>query len=116
MRTAIKINSSRDLSPLDYAIWDVLENKTEATPHPINGSLITAIAEDWKKMFKEFILIAYKSFRRRADTITEKIMAILSKFTILRLCSYFVYFFKLKSILFYNRAVYYYARIILIFY
>ena len=42
-------------------------------------------------------------------------VAILHKFTVLCLSSYFVvYFFKLKLILFYNRVIYYYTRIFLI--
>ena len=42
-------------------------------------------------MSKEFILLAYKSFRRRVDTMIEKKMeAILSKFIILCLSSYFM--------------------------
>ena len=41
--------------------------------------------------------------------------AILSKFTVLCLSSYFaVYLLKLKSILFYNYVVYYYTRMFLI--
>ena len=46
---------------------------------------------------------------------TNKVVAILSKFTVLCLSSYFVvYFFKLKFIWFYNRFIYYYTRIFLI--
>ena len=49
------------------------------------------------------------------DTIIEKMVAILNKFTILCLSSYrFVYFLKLKLIFLYNRVVYYYTRIFLI--
>ena len=59
-------------------------------------SLKTAIEEEWNKMSGEFILKVWKSFRWRVDTIIEKKMvAILSKFTILCLSSdlvYFVYF------------------------
>ena len=40
----------------NYATWDVLENKTNATPHPNIGSLITAIEEEWNKMSEKFIL------------------------------------------------------------
>ena len=43
-------------------------------------------------------------------------VALLSKFTVLCLSSYFVvYLLKLKLILFYNRVVYHYTRIFLIF-
>ena len=34
--------------PLDYAIWSILENKTNATSHPNIGSLKT-IEEEWNK-------------------------------------------------------------------
>ena len=59
-------------NPLDYAIWGVLENKTNATSHPNIGSLTTAIGEEWNKMSEEFILKARKSFWRRDDTMIEK--------------------------------------------
>ena len=89
--------SSWNLNPLDYAIWDVLENKTNATSHPNIGLLKTA-TED--QMSEEFILKVCKLFQRCVDTIKKKMVAILSKFTVLCLSSYFAYFFKLKLILF----------------
>ena len=79
------------LKPLDYAIWGVLESKSNTTSHSNIGSLKTAIVEEWYKTSEEFILKAYKSFRRRVDSIIgkKKITAISSKFTVL--CqSYFV--------------------------
>ena len=42
--------SSPDLKPLDYAIWGVLKNKTNATSHPNIVSLKTAIEEEWKNV------------------------------------------------------------------
>ena len=72
MRTAIKHDLSPDHNPLDYAIAGVWENKTNATSHQNIGSLKTAIEVEWNKMLEEFILKAWKSFRRRADTIIEK--------------------------------------------
>ena len=66
-------------------------------------------------MSEEFILKACKLFQRHLDTIIEKMVALLSKFTILCLsCDFVVYFLKLKLTLFYNRVVYNYARILLI--
>ena len=72
LRTAIKQDLSPDLNPLDYVILGVLENKTNATSHPNIGFIITAINEEWKKMYEEFILKVCKSFRRRVDTRIEK--------------------------------------------
>ena len=43
VRTLIKQDLSPDLYPLDYAIWDVLENETNATSHPNIGSFKIAI-------------------------------------------------------------------------
>ena len=43
------------INPLDYAIWDILENKTNATSYPYIGLLKTAIEEEWNKMSEEFI-------------------------------------------------------------
>ena len=109
VRTAIKQNLISDRNPLDYAIWSVLENLINTTSHPDIGSLKTAIVKEWNKMSEEFLLKACKSFRRRANIIIKKkAVAILSKFTLLCLPSYFfVYFSKLKLILFYYRVVYY---------
>ena len=64
--------SNSDHNPLDYAIWGILENKTNATFHPNFGSLKTAIEEEWNKMSEEFTLKARKSFRKHVDTIIEK--------------------------------------------
>ena len=50
VRTVIKPDLSPDLNPLDYTIWGVLENKTNATSYPNIGSLKTVIEEEWNKM------------------------------------------------------------------
>ena len=52
--------SSPSCNPFDYAIWGVLENKTNATSHPNIDSLKIAIEEKWNKMSEEFILKACK--------------------------------------------------------
>ena len=39
VRTAIKQDLIPDLNPLYYAIWGVLENKTNTTSHPNIGSV-----------------------------------------------------------------------------
>ena len=56
----------------DYAIWGVLENKTNATCHPNIGLHKIFTEEEWNKISEEFILKACKSFRRLYDTIIEK--------------------------------------------
>ena len=93
------------------------KKQTNATSYLNIGSLKITIGYEWNKISEEFILKASKSFQRHSDTIIEKKMvAILSKFTVLCLYSYLVvfFFFKLKLILFYNRVIYYYTRIFLI--
>ena len=65
----IRISLCPGLNPLDYAIWSILENKTNAISHQNIGSLKTAIEEESNKIAEKFIL---KSFRRRVDTITEQ--------------------------------------------
>ena len=60
--TAIKQDLCPDLYPLDYAIWGILENKTNASSHLNIGSLTTAIEEEWNKLSEEFLLKARKSF------------------------------------------------------
>ena len=94
----------------------ILENKTNAIFHPNIGSLKTSIEEEWNK-------IAWRIYFEGMQIISKacwynnwkKMAAILSKFTVLCLFSYFVvYFFKFKLIFFYNRIMYYYTRIFLI--
>ena len=110
VRTTIKQDLSQDINPLDYAICCVLENKTNVSSKSNIGSFNTVIEVEWNKMSEEFTLKVCKSFRKRVDTIIEKkkILAILSKSTVLCLFSYFVvYFLKLKLILFYKKAICY---------
>ena len=84
--------------PLDYAIWGVVESKTNATSLPNISLLKFAIEEKWNKMSEEFILRACKSFRNHIDTIElKKMVATLSKFTVLGLSSYFADFLKIKT-------------------
>ena len=64
--------SSPDLGPLDYAIQDILENKTNATSYLNIGSLMTTIEEEWNKMSEEFILKTCKLFQNYVDAIIEK--------------------------------------------
>ena len=60
LRKAIKLDLSLDLNPLYSAIWNVLENKTNATFN-LNIALVkTAIKGVWNKMSKELILKACK--------------------------------------------------------
>ena len=75
--------SNPDPAPLDYAIWSLLENKTNAFSHPNIGLLKTVIEEEWNEMSEEFILKAYKSFRRRVDTIIEKKIAVILRVNLL---------------------------------
>ena len=94
VKTAIKQDLSPDPNPLDHVLWGVLENKINANSHPNIGSLKIIIEEEWNRMSEKCILKACKSFWRRVDTVTEKMVAILSKFTVICLSSYFmVYFF-----------------------
>ena len=44
-------SSSLDLNLIDYVIWSILENKTNATSHQNIGLLKTAIEKGWNKMF-----------------------------------------------------------------
>ena len=66
------LHQGQNFNPIDYAIWGILENKTNAIIHPNIYSLNIAFEEEWNKMSEEFILKAYKSFRRRVNIIIEK--------------------------------------------
>ena len=50
--------------PLKYAIWGVLENKTNTSSHPNIGSLKTAMEKKWNKMSGDFecIKIVLKAY------------------------------------------------------
>ena len=56
-------SSNPDLKPLEFAIFSILENKTNLTSHPNIGSLKTAIEEEWNKRSEEIILKVGKLFR-----------------------------------------------------
>ena len=72
-------------------IWDILENKRNATSHPNIDLVKIAIKEEWNKMSEEFILKTCKLFQKHVDSIIgKKMVAILSKFTVLCLSSYLV--------------------------
>ena len=58
VRTSIEQDLRPDLNLLDYAIWGILENKTNATFHENIGLCKTTIEEEWNKMSGEFILKA----------------------------------------------------------
>ena len=89
--------SRTDHNPLDYSIWDILENNTNGTSHSNNCSFKTAIEEEWNKMSEEFILKARKSFRTSVDTIIVKMAAILTKFTFfLSIFLFCCLFFEIK--------------------
>ena len=81
--------SNPNRNPLDYTTWGILENKINTTSHPNIGSLKTVIENEWNKISEEFILKACKSFQRHIDAIIEKIVAILSKFTVF-CCLFFI--------------------------
>ena len=72
VRTVIKQDLSSDFNPPDYAMWSILENKTNATSHPNIVLLKPGIEEELNKMSKEFILKEFKLFWRHVDTIIEK--------------------------------------------
>ena len=79
--------SNTDITPaIDYVVWIVLENKTNATSLP---NIRLLIEEEWNKMPEHFLKVC-KSFRTCVDIIIEKMSF-----------SFVVYFLKLKRILLY---------------
>ena len=60
IRVSLWPTSRPDFNPLDYAIWDVFENKTNTTSRANIGSLKTAIEEEWNKLSEEVILKGIK--------------------------------------------------------
>ena len=72
VRTAIKHDLNPDLNLLNYNIWGVLENKTNATSHRNINSLKTVIEKEWNIMYSEYISKECKSFRKHVDKTIEK--------------------------------------------
>ena len=62
VNTAIKQDLSPKINPLDYTLWGILENKTNATFHSNICSFKTAVDDKLNKMSEEFILKASISF------------------------------------------------------
>ncbi|QQP54749.1 Uncharacterized protein FKW44_007679 [Caligus rogercresseyi] len=50
------LSSSPDLNPLDFAVWDELERKTNKTPHPNVNALKGTIRTEWDNMAVEFLI------------------------------------------------------------
>ena len=86
----LKVIYGPNLNSLYYAIWGILENKTNATAHPNIGSLKTGIEKERNKMTEDIIMKACKSFQKRVGKIPEK-----KKLVNLQIClhTYFVVFF-----------------------
>ena len=53
-------------------MWGFLENNTNPNSNRNISLVKTSNEDEWNKMSEEFILKAFKSFRRRVDTIIEK--------------------------------------------
>ena len=58
IRVSLWLPSSLNL--LDYTIWRILGNKTNAISYPNMGSLKSGIEEEKNKMYEELILKACK--------------------------------------------------------
>ena len=90
VKTTIKQDLSPDLISPDYIIWGVLENKTNATSHPRIRSLKTARKEEWNKhvwriYFEGMQIVLIACWYNNC----KKMVAILSKFTVLCLSCFF---------------------------
>ena len=60
--------------PLDYAIWSILENKTNVISHPDIQSLKIAIEEEWNKMSEGFIWFGLVSLFNGISTFVGYLM------------------------------------------
>ena len=100
--------SADTLIPFDYAIWGVLENKTNSTSYPNIASLKTATDGQKNKMylFGRHALCFDTIFKKKFDRI-ESIYYFVPIFLFYCLC------FQSKLILFYDRVVYHYTRTVL---
>ena len=59
-----------DLKPLDFSIWDVLQERVQGTSHPNMESVKAHIAEAWDTLDEAFIASAYRSIScRRPEAV-----------------------------------------------
>lgn len=63
--------SSPDLTPLDYSIWGMLEQKACATPHADLNSLIEALQREWDALEQEAINKAVAQFPKRLQACVD---------------------------------------------
>ncbi len=61
--------ASPDLSPLDYAMWGVMEARTCATPHRNVNDLKTSVEREWAALSGGVIIKSCQSFRPRIEAM-----------------------------------------------
>uniref|UniRef100_A0A914D1J2 Uncharacterized protein n=1 Tax=Acrobeloides nanus TaxID=290746 RepID=A0A914D1J2_9BILA len=59
--------NSPDLSPLDYSIWSILEEKACSKPHPNLESLKKALKKAWKEINLETLIKTVDDFPKRLE-------------------------------------------------
>ncbi len=61
--------SSPDCSPLDYAVWGIVERKACSTPHKSVDAMKTAVEREWANMSVDLVKSVCKSFRPRLEAM-----------------------------------------------
>jgi len=64
--------SSPDLSPLDYAVWGIVERRACATPHRNVADLKIAVEQEWANMSDDFLVKTCRSFRPRLEAMLDR--------------------------------------------
>uniref|UniRef100_A0A0K2SZ82 Uncharacterized protein n=1 Tax=Lepeophtheirus salmonis TaxID=72036 RepID=A0A0K2SZ82_LEPSM len=62
---------SSDVNPLDFAVWCVLERKTNKISHSNVDALKAVITEEWKYLSLEVIKASCASFRLCIEAIIQ---------------------------------------------
>ena len=66
---SVCLNSSADLNPLYYYVWDVVERETNKHPHNTLDSFRAAITRLMTHMDKDRLIRACKRFRERIESV-----------------------------------------------
>ena len=61
--------TSPDCNPLDYGVWDHVQDEACPLSHPNEASLISAVEEAWNNMSSEFIIKCCASFPQRLKEV-----------------------------------------------
>ena len=64
--------SSRDLNPMDYCVWSVLEEKACSSSHANIRSLQASLQHEWQKLLQDILRRSVHQFPSRLKSVIRK--------------------------------------------